>query len=193
MAGTDRVTERTTDELNDLLQRASGGDEIAFKRFYDLTASTLLALLMRMLKDRFQAEDVLQDAMVTAWNRAADFDPSRAGARTWITMIARRRALDLLRSSNRRQTIVASSAFGIREVLGQANETAERTPESSATESRLAECFGKLNSDAATCIRSAYLDGLTFSEIAVHVGRSLGTVKSWIRRGMVKLQACMQR
>lgn len=187
------MTDRTSNELDNLLERASRGDQLAFRRFYDLTAPTLLALLMRMLKDRFQAEDVLQDAMVTAWNRAADFDPERASARTWITMIARRRGLDLLRSSNRRQAIVASAAFGIREVLGQSDDTAESTPESSATETRLAECFGKLNSDAASCIRCAYLDGLTFSEIADHIGRSLGTVKSWVRRGMVKLQACMQR
>lgn len=190
----DWVTERTNSELDDLLVRAGSGDEVAFKRFYDLSAPILLALLIRMLKDRFQAEDVLQDTMVTAWNKATEFDPERAGARTWITMIARRRALDLLRSSSRRQAIVAGAAFGIREVLGQTNDAAlDNPPESSATATRLAECLGRLNSDAASCIRCAYLDGLTFSEIADRLGRSLGTVKSWIRRGMVKLQACMQR
>jgi len=171
---------------------AGSGNEAAFRQFYDRTAPILNAILLRMLKDRFQAEDVLQDAMVIAWNKAAEFDPAKAGAKTWITTIARRRALDLLRSRKRRDEVMQEGAADIRDVLSQAEPAAAASPESSATERRLAQCFGELNSDAASCIRFAYLEGLSFTEIAVRIDRRLGTVKSWIRRGVSKLRECMR-
>ena len=186
------MARRDANELDKMMLRAGGGDEAAFRRFYDLTAPTLLAILLRMLKDRFQAEDVLQDAMVIAWNKATDFDPGKAGARTWITTIARRRALDLLRSRKRRDELMQDSAADIRDMLSQSEAASAGPPESAATERRLAFCFGELNDDAAICIQFAYLDGLTFTEIAARIDRSLGTVKSWIRRGVAKLQQCMR-
>lgn len=183
---------REANELDTLMLRAGSGDEAAFRRFYDLTAPALLAFLLRMLNDRFHAEDVLQDAMVIAWNKAGEFNPRRAAAKTWITTIARRRALDLLRSRSRRDEVLHQGAADIRGTLGQVKAVAAESPESSATVQRLAYCFGKLSNDAAACIQFAYLDGLTFSEIAAHMHRSLSTVKSWVRRGLSKLQTCMQ-
>ena len=183
---------RKANELDALMLRAGARDEAAFRRFYDLTAPAVLAFLLRMLRDRFQAEDVLQDTMVIAWNKAETFDPAIASAKTWITTIARRRALDLLRSRRRRDEVLHDDAAGIREGLGQDRPVSADAPESTATLHRLALCFGRLNRDAAACIQFAYLDGLTFSEIAARIDRSLSTVKSWVRRGMVKLQACMR-
>ncbi len=182
---------RDVNELDTLMLRASERDEAAFRRFYELTAPAVLSFLLRMLKDRFHAEDVLQDTMVIAWNKANEFDPALASAKTWITTIARRRALDLLRSRKRRDEVLHDDAAGIRDVFGLDQPLSADTPESSATVHRLVFCFGRLNQDAAACIRFAYLDGLTFSEIAARVDRSLGTVKSWVRRGMTKLQECM--
>ncbi|MEO1246404.1 MAG: sigma-70 family RNA polymerase sigma factor [Pseudomonadota bacterium] len=186
------MSKRDARELDRMLLLAGGGNEAAFRQFYELTAPTVLAILLRMLKDRFQAEDVLQDTMVIAWNKATDFDPAKAGARTWLTTIARRRALDLLRSRKRRDEVFRDSAADIRDVLSRHGDVAADDPESTATVRRLAFCFGELNSDAAICIQSAYLDGLTFAEIAARIDRSLGTVKSWIRRGVSKLKQCMQ-
>ena len=186
------MAERNINELDALMLRAGSRDEVAFRRFYDLSAPAVLAFLQRMLKDRFQAEDILQDAMVIAWNKASQFDPALASAKTWITTIARRRALDLLGSRKRRDEVLHDDAAGIRGVFGQDQPLAADAPESSATIERLAFCFGRLNDDAATCIRFAYLDGLTFAEIAARIDRSLGTVKSWVRRGLAKLQVCMR-
>ena len=179
-------------ELDELMVRTGTRDEAAFRRFYDLTAPYILAFLLRLLKDRFHAEDVLQETMVIAWNKAGEYDPSVASARTWITTIARRRALDILRSRKRRDTVLAEDAADIRTTLGLAEPRGTETPESSVTAQKLAACFGKLNEEPATCIRFAYLDGMTLREIAVHVERSLGTVKSWVRRGMALLQECMR-
>lgn len=186
------MTTGDSNELDTLMLRAGARDEAAFRRFYDLTAPAVLAFLLRMLKDRFQAEDVLQDAMVIAWNKASQFDPALASAKTWITTIARRRALDLLRSRKRRDEVLHDDAAGIREVFGLDQPASSSAPESSATIQRLATCFGRLNRDAATCIQLAYLDGLTFAEIAAQIQRSLGTVKSWVRRGVASLQVCMR-
>ena len=186
------MAEREPTELDNLMLRASEGDETAFRRFYELTAPAILAFLLRMLPDRFHAEDVLQDAMVIAWNKAAEFDPERAAAKTWITTIARRRALDVLRSRKRRDEVLHDGEADIRQMLGLDQPAMGDSPESTATAKRLAGCFGELNSDAAACIQFAYLDGLTFNEIADQIDRSLNTVKSWIRRGLDKLQACMQ-
>ena len=182
---------RDVNELDTLMQRASARDEAAFRRFYELTAPTVLAFLLRMLKDRFHAEDVLQETMVIAWNKAGEFDPAIASAKTWITTIARRRALDLLRSRKRRDEVMHDDAADIRDAFGLDQSLSPDAPESSATVQRLVLCFDRLNQDAAACIRFAYLDGLTFAEIAARVDRSLGTVKSWVRRGMAKLQECM--
>lgn len=184
---------RDLTELDELMLRAAGGDEAAFRRFYDLSAPSILAFLLRLLPDRFHAEDVLQESMVTAWNRASDFDPERAAAKTWITTIARRRALDILRSRRRQADVLTSGADDIRETLGLEASTSGARTESSATEDRLRHCMNELKSEAATSIRLAYLDGLTFSEISTRIDRSLNSVKSWVRRGMEKLRECMQR
>lgn len=184
---------RDMTELDELMLQAGRGDEAAFRRFYDLSAPSILAFLLRMLPDRFHAEDVLQESMVTAWNRAADFDPKRAAAKTWITTIARRRALDILRSRRTRADALDSGASDVRQVLGLEESTSGAATESSATEDRLRFCMNELQSEAATSIRLAYLDGFTFSEISVRINRSLNSVKSWIRRGMEKLKECMQR
>ncbi len=185
------MTDGQENELDRLMQRAGAGDEAAFRRFYDATAPAILAFLVRMLRDRFLAEDVLQETMVTAWNKARDFDPALAAAKTWITTIARRRALDLIRSRSRHAEVMDLGAPEIRAVLGlEAGRSA--VTESGQTGERLAYCMGQLNDEAAACIRLAYLDGLTFREIAERIERSLGTVKSWIRRGLGKLKACMQ-
>jgi len=186
------MAQRNTNELDRMMMLAGTGNEAAFRQFYDRTAPTLNAILLRMLKDRFQAEDVLQDAMVIAWNKAADFDPAKAGAKTWITTIARRRALDLLRSRKRRDEVMQEGAADIRDALSQSENASASSPESSATERRLEHCFGELSGDAATCIRFAYLEGLSFPEIAARIDRRLGTVKSWIRRGVSKLKECMR-
>lgn len=180
-------------ELDILMSQAAGGDQVAFRKFYDRASPSILAILVRLMKDRYQAEDVLQDAMVVAWNKAAEFDPGLASARTWITTIARRRAIDLLRSDTRRQEILHHDAKGIRHSMGLDEISSPTPPESAATAERLVQCFGELDPNAAACIRFAYLDGLTFSEIAERLSRSLGTVKSWVRRSLAKLKACMQR
>jgi RNA polymerase sigma-70 factor (ECF subfamily) len=93
------MTERSTAEATDLLlARVARGDRQAFEALYQATSATLLGICMRLLADRSEAEDVLQEVYVAAWGKAAQFDPSRAGALTWLGTIARHRAIDRLRA-----------------------------------------------------------------------------------------------
>ena len=179
--------------IDELMLSAGEGDEAAFRRIYDHIAPAVLAFLLKMLRDRHEAEDVLQESMVVAWNRAADFDPKLASAKTWVTTIARRRALDVLRRRKRHTQALEADADDIRLMLGNENGVEEGETVSQATAARLQSCFGEIGSDAATCIRYAYLYGLTYPEIASCLDRALGTVKSWILRGLRNLRACMER
>lgn len=180
------------DDIDELLLRASNGDEVAFRSFYRQTAPALLAFLLRMLRDRHEAEDVLQESMVVAWNRAGEYDPAIASAKTWITTIARRRALDILRRHKRQSLAHSVDADDIRLILG--NDAADASPEplSKATTDRLEFCLGEIGPDAANSIRYAYMYGLTNVEIAAYLDRAVGTVKSWIQRGLRSLKKCME-
>ncbi|MEM7276739.1 MAG: sigma-70 family RNA polymerase sigma factor [Pseudomonadota bacterium] len=180
-------------DLNDLMQRAATGDELAFRSFYDSVSPAVLGFLLRMLNDRHEAEDILQDTMVIAWNRAAEFNPKLASAKTWITTIARRKALDILRRHNRQSDVLRSDAADIRQVLNVEAQATSAENESGATMQKLMACFDKIGENAATCIQHAYIDGMSASEIAKHLDRALGSVKSWLRRGMINLKTCMQR
>ena len=182
------MAELSRAKLDELMLSAGKGDAAAFRQFYNLTSPAILAFLLKMLPDRHAAEDVLQESMVVAWNRAASFDPTLAAAKTWITTIARRRALDVIRRQTRRGEVLRGDAENIGLVFGQEGSS-ENDSESSATAARLAHCFEEIGADSATCIQYAYLHGLTFSEIAAQIDRSLGTIKSWVRRGLQKTQS----
>ena len=161
-------------QIDQLMLSAGAGDEAAFRRFYDQVAPAVLAFLLKMLRDRHEAEDVLQESMVIAWNRAGDFDPHLASAKTWITTIARRRALDVLRRRKRHTQTLETEADDIRRVLGSDNVDTQGEPVSEATAARLSHCFGEIGAEAATCIRYAYIYGLTYPEIASYLDRALG-------------------
>lgn len=178
---------------NRLLQQAAKGDQQSFKLLYDSLAPSILAFLMKMLNDRHMAEDVLQEAMIQSWRKAAQFDATKAKASTWIISIARNRALDLLRKTGRFNRAVTESDFQISQVLYAEAGEADKAVESKRTRGRLRHCFGELSEDSAACIRLAYVNGFTFSEIADYRDHSINTVKSWVRRGLALLSECMQR
>ncbi|TMK16944.1 MAG: sigma-70 family RNA polymerase sigma factor [Alphaproteobacteria bacterium] len=154
----------------------------------DATRSQLVCL--RILKDRSEAEDVLQDVYVTVWRKAATFDPGRASPITWMVAIARNRAIDRLRAraaGGRLQPIEAADA-----VSDPAPAAVERV-ELAQQHQRLARCLEELDARHASAIRAAFLDGATYEELAARMNVPLGTMKSWIRRGLLKLRACLER
>jgi RNA polymerase sigma factor (sigma-70 family) len=172
------------------LVRVAGGDRAALRLGYQDTSAKLFGVCLRILKDRSEAEDVLQDVYVTVWRKAASFDPDRASPITWMVAIARNRSIDRLRSraaGGRFEPIEAA------DVVSDPAPAALERVESAQQQQRLARCLEELEARHATAIRAAFLDGATYEQLAARMNVPLGTMKSWIRRGLLKLRACLER
>ncbi len=133
---------------------------------------------------------MLQDVYLTVWRKAASFDERLASPITWLVAIARNRAIDRLRSRGRAAAPLPIEAAS--EVADQGLSAAERL-ERDEEQSRLHDCLGELEARQSAAIRAAFLDGLTYEELASRESVPLGTMKSWIRRGLMKLRACLER
>jgi RNA polymerase sigma-70 factor (ECF subfamily) len=187
-----REQRRLSDQraVADDLARVAGRDQSALRRVYDATAPKLFALCLRILKDRAEAEDVLQDVYVTVWNKAGSFDPERASPSTWLSTLARNRAIDRLRASGR-----ARLAEPVEAALDIADDRpdAAALAESAEDGRRLDRCMGELDRRQAQAIHAAFFDGFTYAELAARDRVPLGTMKSWIRRGLIQLKECLGR
>lgn len=180
-------------DLNLLLQKSGQGDAQAFRQLYDAVSPKLMAIAVRMLNDHHLAEDVVQQTLMAAWHSAADYDSKQSQAATWLTVITRYRALDLIRKRGRQREILRDGQQDILSVLGHDEPAQANEPVPSETADRLKHCFSEISRDQASCIQLAFVEGLTFNEIALKLDRSLGTIKSWMRRGLQKLRECVER
>jgi RNA polymerase sigma factor (sigma-70 family) len=187
VAGMD--AEQSRKQLAAALMRIAAGDGAALRMVYQDTSAKLFGVCLRILNDKSEAEDVLQDVYVTVWRKAAGFDPGRASPITWLVAIARNRAIDRLRSSaamRRAEPIEAADA-----VSDPAPAAVDRV-ELAQQRHRLARCLDELDAQHSAAIRAAFLDGATYEELAQRMSVPLGTMKSWIRRGLLKLRACLE-
>ncbi len=176
--------------LSDALQRVARGQKDSLAGVYSATSAKLFGICLRILGNRQEAEDVLQDVYVTVWRRAGSFDPARASPITWLATLARNRAIDRLRSLKRTPGAEPVEAAG--EIPDLAPSALSRL-ESAEDAQRLAGCIGELEVKTAGAIRSAFFGGLTYSDLAERAEVPLGTMKSWVRRGLMKLKDCLQR
>lgn len=174
--------------LDDLLASVARGSRAAFEALYRDTSSRLFGVCLRVLPDRAEAEDVLQEVYVSVWNKASQFDPARAGAMTWLSMIARNRAIDRLRA----RPPLRSTPLDLSEDLVDSGATPQQNAEAGSENARLEACMGQLDARKRTLIREAFFGGLTYEELATRIGSPLGSVKSWIRRGLTQLRACLE-
>jgi RNA polymerase sigma-70 factor (ECF subfamily) len=180
----------TRDELAQALGRAGEGDRAAFRRVYDATSAKLLGVTLRILADRQLAEDVLQDTYLTVWRKAGSFDASRASPITWLVTIARNRAIDRLRSgaAMRRSTQIDEAVT----VIADEGPSPAESLETRDDVRRLNDCLGQLDDRTGGAIRTAFMDGMTYDALAARENVPLGTMKSWIRRGMMRLRMCLE-
>ncbi len=189
-------TERSR-ELSRLLARAGLGDRAAFATLYERTSAQLLGVVLRIQKDRGQAEDVLQEVYVNVWRAASGFDAAQSQPLTWLTSIARHRAIDSLRRQQAQPQVrpapghgddadedvydgVADTADGPLELLGRA-----------ADARALQHCLQDLSAVQRQSVALAFYDGLSHAEVAEHLRQPLGTVKSWVRRALQSLKTCL--
>ena len=175
--------------LTDAMARLAGGDEAALEEIYSATRGKLFGICLRILGDRKDAEDALQDVYVNLWQRADRFDPARASPISWLAIFARNRALDRLRRGK-----VRAGAVGVEEaaMIADAAPLADVQMIDGERSARIHHCIETLDEQQGGNIRSAFFDGLTYAQLAESAGVPLGTMKSWIRRGLQKLKACLE-
>ena len=164
------------------------GDRQAFRRLYDATSPKLFAIAMRILREESRAEDVLQDSFVNVWNGAASYNASLSAPMTWMVTIVRNRALDYVRR-------VDQKTIALDEDLEAVLESDDPTPADLASRGQdataLDRCLQRLDAGPRQAIAFAYFQGLTHSELATTLRIPIGTVKTWIRRGLEKMRRCL--
>lgn len=181
------------DELQDpegigaLLLATGKQDQQAFEQLYRLTSARLFGICRRMLAQPSDAEDALQDVFLTVWRKASQFDNERGKATTWLATIARTRCIDRLRTG------------GVERHLDPVDLEALPEPEKddpvelASDQQRLDNCLSTLQNQHRAVIRTAFFDGCTYHDLAARTGVPLGTMKSWIRRGLMSLKACLEK
>jgi RNA polymerase sigma-70 factor (ECF subfamily) len=173
----------------DLISRVAARDAGALRKLYDRFASRVMAVAVRVLGSPAEAEEVVQDAFVEVWRRAEQFDASRGAASTWITSIARNRAIDRVRT---RGAQARASEGAEHEAQAQpARPTPLEDVEQVQARTRIEEALKTLPAEQRLVIELAYFEGLSQSEIAAKTGDPLGTVKGRVRSAMEKLAALL--
>lgn len=174
-------------DLDRLLGLVARGDQEAFAKVYDRLAGPAYGLIRKVVRDPAQSEEVTQEVLLEVWRTASRFDPSRGSAATWVMTMAHRRAIDRVRSeaaaAEREQRAAAQAP-----VL--ADEVAERV-EARLDAERVRRCLDGLTELQRESIRLAYYGGYTHSQVAAQLGTALGTIKTRIRDGMIRLRDCM--
>jgi RNA polymerase sigma-70 factor (ECF subfamily) len=177
------------DPVADLLLRVAAGDRAAFRDIYARTSAKLLGVTLRILGTRAEAEDALQEVYTRVWLHARRFDPGRGAGMTWLIAIARNHAIDRLRARPQAAPgdedaldAVADDRPGVLERLVAAGDAR-----------RIADCFATLEPDRAAAVQSAYLRGLSYQALADRHGVPLNTMRTWLRRSLLKLKECMEQ
>jgi RNA polymerase sigma-70 factor, ECF subfamily len=177
------------DPVADLLLRVAAGDREAFRNIYAATSAKLFGVSLRILGTRAEAEDALQEVYTRVWLHARRFDPGKGAGMTWLIAIARNHAIDRIRARREATTAeddaletVADDRPGVLERLVAAGDAR-----------RIADCFSMLEPDRAAAVQSAYLRGLSYQALADRHGVPINTMRTWLRRSLLKLKECMER
>lgn len=177
------------ERLKAAMQRLASGERSALEDIYRATSAKLFGICLRILGDEKEAEDALQDVYISLWRRADRYDPERASPISWLATFARNRAIDRLRVGKvRGGSVPEEEAAPVSDPAPLAEDMlidAER-------DERVHACLEKLDDKSRDAIRTAFFDGATYAEIAENTGTPLGTIKSWVRRGLMKLKKCLE-
>jgi RNA polymerase sigma-70 factor (ECF subfamily) len=175
--------------LNRLLIQTGRNDQKAFAELYKRTSSKLFGVCLRMLRDRGEAEEVLQETYTTVWRRAASFDAAKASAITWLITLSRNKAIDRLRQHREE---LLDNPSRLEEAVDE-QPTPAANAEASQEYRRLQHCLDELEPQQRDSVREAFFTGATYNELATRCMVPLGTMKSWIRRSLMQLRTCLDQ
>ncbi len=195
MAATAADIQARTRKLADLLHATAQGRQAAFQELYELVSPQLFAILLRILRRRDLAEEALQDALLSVWRNAGSYSADKGAPMTWLVSICRYRALDSLRRTRREVSLDPEREEDTAEDEGLTESgaaTAEASLISKAEERALEECMQSLSDGQRSSIKLAYVEGCTHEEIASSLKSPVGTIKSWVRRGLESLKRCLE-
>lgn len=172
------------------LSDVANGETNALRTVYAMTSAKLFGICLRICGERASAEDVLQNVYIKVWERAGRFDAELASPITWLATIARNSAIDWRRSvagRAARDTLPEQAASAV----ADEGPRADQLLMAAESADRLRRCLGELEERTRSCIRSAFFDGSTYAELSERENIPLGTMKSWIRRGLLRLKDCL--
>ncbi|WP_431103911.1 sigma-70 family RNA polymerase sigma factor [Roseateles noduli] len=192
------------ERLAALMARVASSDRGAFDELYRATSATLFGMVLRINRDRGHAEEVLQEIYITVWRQAPSFDVAHGRVLTWLTTIARHRAIDSLRRRAAQPATISrfgaldggEGGDGERDLLDHM-PSEQPSPldllDDANRAHALERCMSQLSGEQRSSLALAYYQGLSHSEVAEHMSQPLGTVKSWVRRGLLSLRGCLDR
>ncbi|HEX8239498.1 MAG TPA: sigma-70 family RNA polymerase sigma factor [Allosphingosinicella sp.] len=171
------------------LTAVAAGDQAAMADLYRRTSAKLFGICLRLLPSQAEAEEALQETYVAVWRKAAMFDSAKASPITWLAVVARNKAIDRLRVRQPRADTGLDEATDVADPGASALDLLEDAQDSQ----RLSLCLDELDARTGQMIRAAFLDGATYPDLAEREDVPLGTMKSWIRRGLLRLRGCLER
>lgn len=176
----------TDDPIAELLKRCAAQDRAAFRSMYSATSSKLFGLLIRILGDRAEAEDALQEVFTRVWLKAARYDGTRGTGMAWLVSLARNHAIDRLRARQ-------PNAAEMPEDIVDDSLRPEARLIASGELARMSTCFDQLEPDRASAVRGAYLQGLSYTDLAARFDVPLNTMRTWLRRSLLSLRDCLNQ
>jgi RNA polymerase sigma-70 factor (ECF subfamily) len=175
------------DPIANYIANCATGDRAAFRALYRDSSAKLMGVLLRMLGERSEAEDALQEVYTRVWTRAGRFDATKGRGMTWLIAIARNLAIDRLRSRP-----APTSDDGL-DLVQDTAPRAEARLIAQGEARRVTGCFATLEPDRAAAVRGAYLDGLSYDDLAARYAVPLNTMRTWLRRSLLKLKECLEQ
>ena len=171
------------------MRRVAERDRPAYAELYQRTSAKLYGIVLRILRRRDVADEVLQEVYVQIWERAAQYDATRASPVGWMAVIARNRAIDEVR---RKRPVSLDDAPEALQVATDAGDPLDLLEQSEALQ-RLHQCLEHLEPDRRQVVLSAYYEGLSREELAIRFGHPIGTIKSWLHRSLLQLRDCLKQ
>ncbi|MEM7241962.1 MAG: sigma-70 family RNA polymerase sigma factor [Pseudomonadota bacterium] len=174
--------------LENLIAKCALGDQKAFSALYDATSAKLLGVCIRVLSERAEAEDAMQEAFVKVWNNANRYQVTGHSPMTWLITIARNTAIDRLRAKKGHDDLST-----VEERIAAPGRSPEQSAIAASEAQRIMGCLDELEGDKREAVIGAYLDGQRYKDLAARFDVPLNTMRTWLRRGLTSLQECMAR